>query len=85
MMRWERVYLRIGGNGCRRRIHHRNQFHQMIIEGCLHQSIANAILLRITEPICLKLNPFPLKQVNEGRSVHSYTHSISLFIVNVFL
>ena len=83
--KWENAYLRIGGNRCTRSSLHQSRFHWMIIEGYLHQSNAKSILSRITEPIYLKLKSFPLNCVNEGRSIHSSTHSISLRIVNVFL
>ena len=57
----------------------------MIIEGYLVLSITKSLLSRITEPIAEKVPPLPLKEVNEGRSIHSSIHSISLRIVNVFL
>ena len=85
MRKWENEYLRIGGNRCSRSSNHRSWFHRMIIEGYLHQSNAKSILSRITEPILWKLYKSPLNSVNEERSVHSSTHSISLRIVNVLL
>ena len=57
----------------------------MLVEGHLVLSITKWLLSRITEPIARKLLLFPLKDVSEGRSIHSSFHSISLFIVNVFL
>ena len=85
MRKGENMYLRIGGNRSSRSSNHRIGFHWMIIEGYLNQSNTKYILSRITEPIHLKLCSSPLKLVNEGRSIHSSTHSISLRIVNVFL
>ena len=85
MMRWENEYLRIGGNRCNRSISYQIGFHWMIIEGYLHQSNTKSILSRITDPIHPKLHSRPLNCVNEGRSIHSSFHSISLRIVNVFL
>ena len=85
MRKWENEYLRIGGNRCAISSNHRSRFHWMITEGYLHQSNTKSILSRITEPIYLKFWSFPLNSVNEGRSIHSSTHSISLRIVNVFL
>ena len=85
MRKWENGYLRIGWNRCTWSCTHRSRFHRMIIEGYLHQSNTKSILSRITEPIRLKLKSFPLNSVNEGRSIHSSTHSISLRIANVFL
>ena len=85
MRKWENGYLRIGGNRWNRSNLHWSGFHWMIIEGYLHQSNTKSILSRITEPIFAKLFQSPLNSVNEGRSIHSSTHSISLRIVNVFL
>ena len=73
MMRWENEYLRIGGNRCTRSSNYRIGFHLMIIEGYLVRSITKWLLSRITEPICSKIQLYPLKLVNEGRSVHSIT------------
>ena len=81
----ENEYLRIGGNRWSRSSDHRSWFHQMIIEGYLHQSNIKSILSRITEPIFSKLYQSPLNYVNEGRSILSSTHSISLRIVIVLL
>ena len=78
----ENAYLRIGGNRCIGS-KHRIGYHQMIIEGYLHLPNTKSILSRITEPIYWK-PPYPLNSVNEGRSIHSSTHSNSLRIVNVF-
>ena len=85
VMRWENEYLRIGGNRWERSTNYRNGFHGMITEGYLLQSVTKWPLSRITEPIARKLYPSPSKEVNEGRSIHSSFHSISLRIVNVFL
>ena len=85
MRKWENGYLRIGGNRCIWSSNHRSRFHQMIIEGYLHQSNTTSILSRITDPIYLKLQKYPLNSVNEGRSIHPSVYSISLRIVNVFL
>ena len=85
MRKGENDNLRIGWNGSRKSSKHRIWFHQMIIEGYLHQSNNKSILSRITDPIFSKLCSSPLNSVNEGRSIHSSTHSISLRIVNVFL
>ena len=85
MRKWENAYLRIGGNRCSRSINYRSWFHWMLIEEYLHQSNTKSILSRITTPIFLKFWSFPLNSVNEGRSIHSSTYSISLRIVNVFL
>lgn len=61
----------------------RRRFHQLRVEGCLHSTIAKSIPPRITDPINWKLSAFPMKEVNEGRSVHSSFHAISLRIVSV--
>ena len=84
MRKWENGYLRIGGNRCSWSSYYRSWFQWMIIEGYLHQSNTKSILSRITEPIHPKLQSCPLNSVNEGRSIHTSTHSISLRIVNVF-
>ena len=83
--KWENGYLRIGVNRCSGSSNHRIGYHQMIIEGYLHQPNTISILSKNTEPIYLKLLLLPLKSVNEGRSIHPSTYSISLRIVNVFL
>ena len=57
----------------------------MIVEGYLHHWITKWQLSRITEPIFLKLCPFPWKDIKEGRSIDSSFHSFPLLIVNVFL
>ena len=85
IMRWENDYLRTGGNRWSRNSHHRIRFHWMIAEEYLVQSVTKWLLSRITEPNNLKSSPSPLKNVNEGRSIHSSFHSISLRIVSVFL
>ena len=83
--KWENEYLETEWNRCSRSNLYRSWFHQMIIEGCLHQSITKTLLSRITEPIVKKLPSIPLNSVNDGRSIRSSAHSISLRIVNVFL
>ena len=85
MRKWESEYLWVGGNRCSRSMHNRSGFHWMLIEGYLHQSNTKSILSRITDPIFLKFLSSPLNSVNEGRSIHSSSHSFSLRIVNVFL
>ena len=85
MRKWENAYLRIGGNRCNGSSIYWIWFQWMIIEGYLHQSNTKSILSRITDPIHPKLHSRPLNCVNEGRSIHSSTYSISLRIVNVFL
>ena len=51
MRKWENGYLWVGGNRSGRSCNHRSWFHQMIIEGYLHQSNTKSILSRITDPI----------------------------------
>ena len=85
MRKWENGYLRIGGNRCSGSNQYRSRFLWMTVEGYLHQSNNKSILSRITEPIRPKFQSLPLNSVNEGRSIHSSLHSISLRIVNVFL
>ena len=85
MTRWENEYLKIGGNRCSGSYLYGIGYHLQITEEYLVQSMIKAILSRITEPNNLKSSPSPLKEVNEGRSIHSLTHSISLRIVSVFL
>ena len=81
----ENTYLRIDRKRCWRNSNHRNGFHLMITEGYLHDSTAKSVLSRITEAMTWKLNLSPLKEVNEGRSIHSSFQSDLLRIVSVFL
>ena len=83
MRKWENEYLMIAGNRCSGSTNYRSWFHLYLIDGYLHQSNTKSILSRITEPIYMKLLCSPLNSVNEGRSIRSSTHSISLRIVNV--
>ena len=71
MRRGENEYLRTGGNRCTRSSYIRIGFHWMITEGYLVQSIIKSRLSRVTEPIQSKLHSSPLKEVNEGRYIHS--------------
>ena len=81
----ENTYLRIDRKRCWRNSNHRNGFHLMITEGYLHDSTAKSVLSRITEAMTWKLYLSPLKEVNEGRSIHSSFQSDLLLIVSVFL
>ena len=81
----ENTYLRTDRKRCWRNSNHRNGFHLMITEGYLHDSTAKSVLSRITEAMTWKLYLSPLKEVNEGRSIHLSFQSDSLRIVSVFL
>ena len=76
-------YLRIGVNVCNRSCIYPKRFH-CLIEGYLHQSNTIPILSRVTDPMYAHIHHPPPKSVNDGRSIQSSTHSISLRIVNVF-
>ena len=68
MRREEKDYLKIEGNRSSGSTNHRTEFHWMITDGYLCQSIHKSSLSRITEPINQKLSPSPLNEVSEGRS-----------------
>ena len=78
-------YSCIESNRCTGSFWTRTGFHLITAVRYLHRSIIKSILSRVIVPIFWKLYCPPRKDVNEGRSTHSSTHSISLRIVNVFL
>ena len=52
IMKWENDYSRIGLNRCIGSCHHsRSRVHWLSVELCLHQSITQSILSRVTVPI----------------------------------